>query len=86
MRFTIKGDKDFGRYVVSQDGQELFEITEMHYGGLKEARQRIGSYLQAKGHSLNESFEHACVKPGRKNNPKLRWSVEEYLIGVPIKK
>lgn len=86
MCFIIKGDKESGKYIVTKDGRDLFEITKMHYGGLKEARQRIGKHLQAKGYSLDKEFEHQCIKLGRKNNPKRRWTVEEYLIGVPRKK
>lgn len=86
--FTIKGDKESGNYIVHESGklEPIFEITGMHYGGLKEARQRIGNFLKSKGYGLNSVFEHQCVKPGRKNNPVHSWTVEEYLIGAPIRK
>lgn len=86
--FTIKGDKESGKYIVHESGkpQPIIEITGMHYGGLKEARQRIGNYLKSKGHGLNSVFKHQCIKPVRKNNPFHNWTVEEYLIGVPKKK
>lgn len=86
--FTIEGDKESGKYVVTVNGNTapLFVITGMHYGGLKEARQRIGNHLKSKGYLPNSVFEHYCIKPKRKNNPKLKWTVEEYLIGVPLKK
>ncbi|WP_409296821.1 hypothetical protein V1498_02930 [Peribacillus sp. SCS-26] len=87
--FAIEGDKVSGKYVVTEriNGgiQILFEINNRHQGGLKEARQMIGNYLKNKGHSLNEVFVHQCIKPGRKQNPIQKWTVEEYLFGVPGK-
>jgi hypothetical protein len=85
--YTIVGDKDSGKYVVTENNnvEPLFEVTNKHYGGLKEARQRIGQHLMSKGYSLTIECEHRCVKQGRKNNPLERWTVEEYLIGVPLK-
>lgn len=85
--FIIKGDKESGKYIVLESGNPvpIIEITDMHYGGLKEARQWIGNYLKSEGYGLNSVFEHQCVKPGRKNNPVHNWTVEEYLIGVSSK-
>jgi hypothetical protein len=85
--FTIIGDKESGNYLVTENGKSepLFVISGMRYGGLKEARKRIGNYLKNNGHSINSVFVHQCIKPNRKNNPKHRWTVEEYLNGVPVK-
>jgi hypothetical protein len=86
--FTIEGDKESGKYVVTESGitEPLFVITGVHYGGLKEARQSIGKHLLSKGYSQNSVFEHYCIKPNRRNNPKLKWTVKEYLVVVPLKK
>ncbi len=86
--FTIIGDKESGNYIVIENGKPgpIIEITGVHYGGLKEARQRIGNHLKSNGHDLNRVFEHQCIKPVRKNNPVLNWTVEEYLVGVPSRK
>jgi len=86
--FTIHGDKESGKYSVFKNGEiePIFEITGMHTGGLKSTRQWIGEYLKREGQSLNSVFEHQCMKPNRKYNPKHKWTVERYLIGVPEKK
>jgi hypothetical protein len=87
--FTIEGDRGSGRYVVVEwnngISHKIFEIKGRHHGGLKEARQMIGEYLKKSGDPLDKVFKHQCIKPGRKNNPSHPWSIEEYLIGVPLK-
>jgi hypothetical protein len=52
---------------------------------LKEARQKIGEYLRISGHSLNQVILHQCIKMNRKKNPLHEWTVDEYLLGVPLK-
>ncbi|MEH7248938.1 hypothetical protein V7114_19385 [Neobacillus niacini] len=88
--FTIEGDRVSGKYIVfeSHNGhsENIFEVIGRHNGGLKEARQTIGEYLKKSGYPLNKAFKHQCVKPGRKYNPLHEWTIDEYLIGVPLKK
>ncbi|SMQ78363.1 hypothetical protein SAMN05444673_3387 [Bacillus sp. OV166] len=87
--FTIEGDKESGRYIVIEwqngNSKNLFEIEGRLKGGLKEARQMIGEYLLKNGHSLDKTIWHQCIKPGRKNNPSHEWTIDEYLMGVPLK-
>ncbi|MEN8698437.1 hypothetical protein [Bacillus infantis] len=87
--FTIQGDRISGKYIVVEwkDGKsnKILEINERYYGGLKESRQFIGDYLRKSGHPCTKVFQHQCIKPNRKNNPYHDWTVEEYLIGVPLK-
>ncbi|MFB3166585.1 hypothetical protein P5G62_005630 [Neobacillus sp. 179-C4.2 HS] len=88
--FTIEGERVSGNYVVYEwkngYSQIICEIKGRHHGGLKEARQMIGKYLKKNGHLLNKVIKHQCIKPGRKINPTHEWTVDEYLIGVPLKK
>jgi hypothetical protein len=88
--FTIEGDRVSGRYIVVEwnngKSQKILEVAEKHNGGLKEARHTIGKYLRESGYPLNKVFKHQCIKPGRKNNPSHEWTIDEYLIGVPLKK
>ncbi|WP_240415017.1 hypothetical protein [Paenibacillus periandrae] len=87
--FKITGTRVTGDYFVKEyiNGvpNELFKIVKKYKGGLKEARQRIGEHLKNQGYSMNDVFKHECIVPGRKNNPSHKWTIEEYLIGVPIK-
>lgn len=88
--FTIEGDRVSGKYIVVEwcngKSQKILEINGRHHGGLKEARQMIGEYLKKSEHPLGKVFKHQCIKPGRKNNPSYEWTIDEYLIGVPLKK
>ncbi|MED3649606.1 hypothetical protein [Heyndrickxia sporothermodurans] len=87
--FSIeKSTRDSGNYIVYEwkngVSKKIFENFGKPYGGLKEARQKIGEHLQKSGHTLNKVFEHQTIIHDRKNNPsKKGWTVEEYLIGVP---
>jgi hypothetical protein len=85
--FVIEGSKETGSYIVYEVShlvrKLIFETHGAHRGGLKISRQKIGEYLQTMGLSSNDAFYHQCNKPGRKNNPILKWTVSEYLIGVP---
>ncbi|HDR6295699.1 hypothetical protein CQZ91_29075 [Bacillus cereus] len=91
--FSIeKATKDSGNYIVYEckDGQreQVFERSQENaYGGLKESRQAIGSYLQQCGYGLKDVFTHYCVihdDPDRKDNLKPHeWTVERYLMGIP---
>ncbi|MBX9956088.1 hypothetical protein H7T43_14410 [Peribacillus simplex] len=51
---------------------------------MKEARQKIGEYLQKSEHALDKIFEHQCIIHTRKHNPpdSEEWTVERYLMGV----
>ncbi|MCM3671085.1 hypothetical protein M3181_19170 [Mesobacillus maritimus] len=88
--FIIEGDKETGNYVVMElnngSSKKIFENRAKYYGGLKEARQAIGSYLINCGYSCNQVFLHQCIKPNRKFNPTHEWTVEQYLFGVPQEK
>jgi hypothetical protein len=85
--FIIEGSKESGSYFVYEVTdlvrRLIFETHCAYRGGLKISRQKIGEYLQTKGFSSNDALYHQCYKPGRKNNPILKWTVSEYLIGVP---
>lgn len=87
--FSIeKATRDSGDYFVYECKNGKRELIfkrfgKNPYGGLKEARQAIGLYLQKCGYGLNEVFEHYCVIYDRENNSPLEWTLERYLIGVP---
>lgn len=87
--FTIEGDKELGIYVAIEwhngISKKIFENSGKYYGGLKESRQAIGEYLRNSGYALNQVITHQCIKPNRKRNPFHEWTVDEYLLGVPIK-
>ncbi|KON66465.1 hypothetical protein AKG34_26345 [Peribacillus butanolivorans] len=87
--FSIeKMSRESGDYIVYEwkDGvpEKIFENFGKHYGGLKEARQKIGEHLQKSGYTIDKVFEHQCIIHTRKNNPPEsdEWTVGRYLIGV----
>ncbi|GAA4725896.1 hypothetical protein [Brevibacillus fulvus] len=87
--FRIEGCRETGTYFVYEItngiAKEISEpVVGMRTGGLKKARQTIGQYLLKNGHSLSSSFTHYCIKPGRKKNYVHNWTVEQYLVGVPM--
>jgi hypothetical protein len=85
--FKIVGTRVTGDYFVYVNGSsdELFKVHKLK-DGLKECRQKIGEYLKSQGYSNNDVFKHECIVPGRKNNPSHKWTVGQYLIGVPEKR
>ncbi|WP_433943376.1 hypothetical protein [Paenibacillus sp. SN-8-1] len=88
--FHTLGTRSIGEYIVYEivNGSrvEINKITDNHKDGLKHARQLIGNYLRNKGVPLDEIVQHQCfVLHERKNDPKHKWPVSQYLIGVPEK-
>ncbi|MFD0682388.1 MULTISPECIES: hypothetical protein [unclassified Paenibacillus] len=86
--FKTEGSKETGDYKVYEcnngNCKLIYEINGLiNIGGLKEARQAIGRYLISNGHSVDKVFQHQCIKPGREKNPTHKWTVQNYLIGVP---
>ncbi|WFA20649.1 hypothetical protein ERY13_27120 [Paenibacillus mucilaginosus] len=88
--FSIEGAREGGDYVVREwingIGSEVARIPEAKMGGLKASRQKIGEILKLRGISKSALVTHRCIVPGRGGNPVHKWTVDQYLIGVPEKK
>lgn len=89
-KFETSGTRKTGEYIVYEivNGArvKIDEIPDNRKDGLKHARQSIGEYLRKKGVPLDEIVQHQCFVPERKSNPKHKWPVSQYLVGVPEKK
>lgn len=90
-KYKTVGSRKEGFYFVYEiiNGLEvrIGKIRNNHRDGLKDARQLIGRHLISEGIPLDEMVQHQCFTTSyRKNNPKHKWPVSQYLVGVPEKK